>query len=188
MTPHNLPVDLRQWIEDHRDEFEPPVANKVVWSDSEFIFMVIRGPNARNDFHIDPGDEIFMQIEGDIRVDIVDDDGARHQRRLGPGEIMLVPAFTPHAPMRPADSWGLVIERQRAADELDKLRWYCECCDEVLHETAFHVADIETELSAALAVFNGDESLRTCARCGCVLAVAEPFAWPEQDSGAVDSA
>lgn len=182
MSVVNLPFNLLEWIVDHEADFAPPVANKVVWKDSDFIFMVIRGPNARNDFHIDPRDEIFYQLRGDIRVDLIDDHGVRHERRVREGDVMLVPAWTPHAPMRPADTWGLVIERPRAADELDQLRWYCECCSEVLHEVSFHVRDIETELRAALEDFNADEERRTCPSCGCVLPVPEEFTWVDEDA------
>lgn len=94
---------------------------------------------------------------------------------------MLVPAGVPHAPMRPAGSRGLVIERPRAPHELDVLRWYCDSCGHVLHEVTFHVSDIETELAAALADFNGDERLRTCDACGSVLEVAPPFSWEGND-------
>ncbi len=179
MSPINFPFGLRAWIDAHADEFEGPVSNKVVWQDSDFIFMVIRGPNARNDFHIDPRDEIFMQLEGTIRVDLIEPDGARVERRLEPGDVMLIPAWTPHSPLRPAESWGVVIERPRAADEYDTLRWYCDCCAHILHEATFHVSDIETELRVALERFNADVSLRTCDECGCVLPVAGPFEWPD---------
>jgi hypothetical protein len=39
--------------------------------------------------------------------------------------------------------------------------------------------DIETELAAALKTFNRSVELRTCGACGCVLDVADEFAWPE---------
>lgn len=174
MTAVNQPIGLLQWIADHAADFEPPVANKVVWNDSDFIAMVVRGPNARNDFHVDPRDEIFFQLRGEIRVDIIDEAGVRHERRVAEGDIMLVPAFTPHSPLRPADTWGLVIERPRELDEFDELRWYCECCNEIVHTVSFHLENIETELKAALDAFNGDEALRTCG-CGCVVPVAQPF-------------
>ena len=181
VSPVGVPFSLLGWIDDHADELQPPVGNKVVWKDGDFIFMIIGGPNARNDFHIDPADEIFYQLRGDIRVDLIDGDGVRRPRRVREGEVMLVPAGVPHAPMRPEGSRGLVIERPRAPHELDTLRWYCESCGHVLHETTFHVSDIETELAAALAEFNGDADLRTCDRCGTVLDVATPFSWESSD-------
>jgi hypothetical protein len=39
-----------RWITDNPQLFKPPVANKEVFPESEFIFQIIRGPNARNDF------------------------------------------------------------------------------------------------------------------------------------------
>ena len=66
MTPFNL----KSWIEEHRDLLKPPVGAEMVWKDSEFIIMVIGGPNARRDFHIDPGDEFFYQLEGDIALGV----------------------------------------------------------------------------------------------------------------------
>ena len=53
---------LWKWIEENGAAFEPPVGNKVIWEDSQFTAMVIRGPNARRDFHIDPSDEIFFSL------------------------------------------------------------------------------------------------------------------------------
>ena len=60
---------LWRWIEEHRAAFEPPVGNKVIWEDSQFTAMVIRGPNARRDFHVDPSDEIFYMLEGDMDLE-----------------------------------------------------------------------------------------------------------------------
>ncbi|MDH4170875.1 MAG: 3-hydroxyanthranilate 3,4-dioxygenase [Acidimicrobiia bacterium] len=178
MTSALNPLDLVDWIEANADSFRPPVANRVVWPDSELIFMVIRGPNARNDFHIDPGDEIFYQLQGTIQVDVRNDDGDVESHLVHEGALLLVPAGVPHSPLRPAESWGVVIERRRRAGELDQIRWYCEN-GHVLHERSFQLADIETELKAILDEFNETPSLRTCDQCGCVLEVAPPFAFPD---------
>ncbi|MFN3216390.1 MAG: 3-hydroxyanthranilate 3,4-dioxygenase [Acidimicrobiales bacterium] len=172
--PPTSPIDITAWIAEHADDFRPPVSNKVVWRNSDFITMVIGGPNARTDFHIDPGDEIFHQIIGTMRLDLVID-GERTTRLLGPGEMLLVPGGVPHSPRRPGGSFGLVIERVRAPDELDALRWYCESCDAVVHEVSFHVDDIETELSRHIGDFHGSVERRTCPRCGTVVPVPEPF-------------
>ena len=175
MTELNLPFGLLGWIEDHADEFDPPVSNKVVWSDRDLIFMVIRGPNARRDFHIDPYDEIFVQLRGAIRVDLMGVDGVRSERVIDQGEVMLVPGGTPHSPLRPVDTWGIVIERPRPEGVLDQLVWFCEDCGLELHRTEFHVADLESELSAAIEDYNRDDRLRTCSRCGHVQPVPTEF-------------
>ena len=44
------------------------MGNKQVFTDSEFIIMVVGGPNARRDFHVDPGEEFFYQLEGGITL------------------------------------------------------------------------------------------------------------------------
>ena len=177
-------IHLMSWIEQHEEAFRPPVANKEVFPESEFIYQIVRGPNARNDFHIDPGDEIFCQLKGDIVVRYVDADGRRREASVREGEVMLCRAGTPHCPVRPAGTWGLVIERKRRPDELDRLAWFCECCEAKLHEVSFSCQNIEVELRAAIERFNDSESLRTCKACGTVLPVPSSAAG---DGSRVDS-
>jgi 3-hydroxyanthranilate 3,4-dioxygenase len=169
------PLDLVKWIEANAAAFRPPVANKVVFPGSEFIFMVVRGPNARNDFHINPGDEIFYQLEGTIAVDVHHDDGRVERKLVGPGEVMLVPGGTAHSPLRPRDTWGVVIERTRRSGEIDQIVWFCPKCGNELRRSPFSLADIETELAALIDDFNGDADARRCRRCGTVLPVAGEF-------------
>lgn len=160
-APVGLPFGLFEWIESNAADFEPPVSNKVVWKGSDQTFMIIRGPNARSDFHIDPFDEVFMQLRGSVRLDLMID-GERQEHWIHEGQILLVPAMVPHSPQRPADTWGLVIERPRAPDEFDALVWYCDQCGELIGRKDFHVSDIEVQLKQALQAYNADETLRTC--------------------------
>ena len=139
----------------------------------EPVHLLVRGPNARNGFHVDPGDEIFYQLEGDIVVRCRDRDGRLRDVAVRQGEAMLVRAGTPHCPIRPAGTWGLVIERKRRPDELDALAWFCGRCGAPLHEERFACADIERELKAIIDRFNASETLRTCRVCGDVLSVPE---------------
>ena len=162
-----IAFDLWEWIAQHREAFEPPVGNKVVWEDSQFTAMIIRGPNARRDFHVDPSDEIFYMLKGDMVLEYIDG-GRRHRQTIREGELLLVPALTPHSPHRPADTWGLVVEIKRRPDQTESLQWFCERCDAELHAVTMHVADIERELKAAIEHFDASVALRTCPKCGHV--------------------
>src|SRR5437870_1545853 len=113
--------NLKRWIDDHRNQLRPPVGAEMIWKDSQFIVMIIGGPNARRDFHIDPGDEFFYQLEGDMVLEYIDGEGKRHCESIREGDVFLVPANTPHSPQRPANSVGLVVERVREANEPAKV-------------------------------------------------------------------
>lgn len=167
------PLNLLRWIKDNEGSFAPPVSNRVVFTDSEFIFMVVHGPNARNDFHINPGDEIFYQLEGTIELEVRQGD-AVERVELRQGELLLVPGGVPHAVHRPAATWGVVIERQRRPGELDEIVWYCDRCATVLQRRQLALRDIETELKAILDSFNRNSKARTCTNCKRVLPVARP--------------
>jgi 3-hydroxyanthranilate 3,4-dioxygenase len=162
-----LSRDLWQWIEENRQSFEPPVGNKVIWEDSQFTAMIIRGPNARRDFHDDPSDEIFYMLKGDMVLEYIKD-GQRQNAIIREGEMLLAPAHTPHAPHRPADTWGLVVEIKRGANDSESLLWYCDECNAELHRVTMSAMDIEHDLRAAIEAFDASEALRTCQRCGYV--------------------
>jgi len=159
---------LKRWIDEHRDLLKPPVGAERIWRDSEFMIMVIGGPNARRDFHIDPGDEFFYQLEGDMVLEYIDGAGKRHREALREGDILLLPANTPHSPQRPANTVGLVVERVRGADEPEAFAWYCERCDTRLYELSRGAEDLLLELRKVSQEFNANASLRTCKACGHV--------------------
>jgi len=162
-----IAFNLWKWVEAHRQAFEPPVGNKVIWEDSQLTAMIIRGPNARRDFHVDPSDEIFYMLKGDMVLEYMHD-GKRQEQCICEGELFLMPAFTPHSPHRPADTWGLVVEIKRTPEQTESLLWFCERCDAQLHAVTMHVADIEAELRAAIEQFDASAELRTCRRCGYI--------------------
>src|SRR5215475_4393678 len=60
---------LKQWVEANKDYFNPPFkTNRLIVSHKDFLVMILRGPNTRLDFHIEPGDEFFYQVEGDMEL------------------------------------------------------------------------------------------------------------------------
>ena len=162
------PFHLHQWIEAHRHELKPPVGNKKLYEDQDFMIFVVGGPNARKDYHIDPGEEFFYQLEGDMSVKLVVE-GQHQEVTIRQGEVFLLPAHIPHSPQRPAHTVGLVIEHKRPEGQLDGLRWYCESCGHVLHERFFPLTDIVGQLRQAIEQFMGDEQLRTCGHCGAMM-------------------
>ena len=160
--------NLKAWIDEHRHLLKPPVGNKMIWQDTEFLVMIVGGPNARKDYHIEEGEELFYQIEGDITVKVLED-GKPRDIPVREGDIFLLPAGVPHSPQRPANTVGMVVERKRSSDEIDHLRWVCEKCGEVLHDAKFHCKDLGTQLKPVIENYFADESLRTCKRCGAVM-------------------
>ncbi|MDX1570474.1 MAG: 3-hydroxyanthranilate 3,4-dioxygenase [Xanthomonadales bacterium] len=162
MTP---PINFMEWIEEHRHLLKPPVGNKCIWSDGEFICMVVGGPNVRTDYHYDEGPEFFYQIEGDMNLRIMETEGPR-DIPIREGEIFLLPPRVPHSPQRFEGTVGLVIERQRFEHELDGLMWFCEKCDHKLYEEYFHLEDIETQFPPVFERFYGSTEHRTCNECG----------------------
>ena len=71
------PLNFKAWIEENRALLKPPVGNKCVWQDGEFIVMVVGGPNNRKDYHYNETPEFFYQIEGDIVLKIIDNGVAK---------------------------------------------------------------------------------------------------------------
>lgn len=159
------PLNLQQWIEDNRDLLKPPVGNKKIWENADFDVFIVGGPNARKDFHIDPSEEFFYMIEGDMTLR-VEEDGELRDIPIREGEVFLLPSYVPHSPQRPANTVGLVIEHKRAEGDKDGLRWYCDNCGEVLHEEFFQLHDIVAQLKTAIQDFWADDAKRTCDNCG----------------------
>jgi 3-hydroxyanthranilate 3,4-dioxygenase len=162
------PFNLRDWIAANRDALKPPVCNRELYVGSEFIVMVVGGPNARKDYHHDVGPELFHQVEGDMLLKTMQD-GRPVDIAIREGDIFLLPPGVPHSPQRFADTVGLVVERQRKPDELDGFMWFCEQCNHKLYERFVHVADIVADLPPIFEGFWSDEAARTCERCGAVL-------------------
>jgi 3-hydroxyanthranilate 3,4-dioxygenase len=163
-----LPFNLQAWIERNRPNLRPPVGNKLLFQDADMIVMAVGGPNSRKDFHHDPGEEFFYQLEGNMVLKTIQD-GRVVDIPIAAGEVLLLPANVPHSPQRFAGSVGIVVERKRGPEELDGFSWYCEKCGHQLYLTWVPVSNIETQLPGVFARFYGDPQARTCERCGTTM-------------------
>jgi 3-hydroxyanthranilate 3,4-dioxygenase len=146
------PFNFKQWIDDNRHLLKPPVNNKVVYKDAEFIVMVVGGPNSRKDYHYNESEEFFYQLEGDIIVTI-QEDGKAVQVPIKEGDIFLLPPKVPHNPIRFKNTIGLVMERKRREGEMDGLMWFCEKCNHKLYEEKFVLNDIASQFQGVFAKF-----------------------------------
>ena len=167
MVPRTA-VDLKKWVEKNRALLKPPVGNKLVWEDAATIVMVVGGPNARKDYHVNEGEEFFYQIEGDIVLKMMEN-GKPVDVVIKEGEIFLMPARVPHLPQRPANTVGLVIEHKRQENELDGFQWYCEKCHHKLYEEFVVLTDIVGQLPKIFDRFYSSADKRRCKRCGHVM-------------------
>lgn len=162
------PFNFKKWIDDNRHLLKPPVNNKVVYKDAEFIVMVVGGPNSRKDYHYNESEEFFYQLEGDIIVTI-QEDGKAIQVPIKEGDIFLLPPKVPHNPIRFKNTVGLVMERKRREGEMDGLMWFCEKCNHKLFEEKFVLNDIASQFQGVFEKFYNSQDLRTCKACGHIM-------------------
>jgi len=157
-------LNFKKWIEENKHLLKPPVGNAQIWQDREFMVTVIGGPNTRTDYHVNEGEEFFYQLEGTMNLKMIEN-GKFIDFPIREGEIFLLPPNVPHSPRRPAGTLGLVIERQRREQELDGFIWFCENCQEKLHEEFIHLNDIVKDLPPVFDRFFKDEKKTTCRKC-----------------------
>jgi len=169
MFPGFSATDLKRWVEENKHLFNPPYkTNRVLAHHREFIVMVLNGPNARLDFHREPGEEFFYQISGGIELHLKPEGEKRQIVRIGEGEIFLCPGGVAHSPRRGAGTWGLVIERTRKPEEKEEFLWFCENCDALVLARSMSPDNVSAQVKRVYEEFNADVGLRTCNACGYV--------------------
>ena len=162
------PLNFKAWIDENRHLLKPPVGNKCVWNDGEYIVMVVGGPNSRKDYHYNETPEFFYQVEGDMVLKIIDD-GEQKDVHIKEGDIYLLPGKVPHSPQRAANTVGLVIEMPRAEGVLDALEWYCENCNTALYREEFALDNIVTDMPVIFDKYYSDKNKCTCSNCGTTM-------------------
>ena len=169
-------LNLAKWIKQNKKNLLPPVSNKQLMNEAQDVIVFVSGgPNTRNDYHVNPTEELFYQLEGDVAVRVRPLDGSKpHDIVIKEGELFLLPRWVPHRPQRPAGTVGLIMEFPRGFDEhgnpqKDGLRWYCPKCDELVHEARWVLRKIDEDLKIIMEGFwGGPVENRTC-KCGHVI-------------------
>lgn len=161
------PINFKNWIKENRHLLKPPVGNSVVYEKGDFMIMVVGGPNSRKDYHVDPVEEFFYQLEGDMLLKIMDE-GKPVDVPIKEGEIFLLPKNIPHSPQRFENTVGLVVEYQREEGALDAFQWYCDECNEMLHEVTLDLENIVTQLPPLFEAYWDNTDARTCRSCGSI--------------------
>jgi len=163
--------NFNAWIDANRLHLKPPVGAKTLFEDSgSFMIFVVGGPNKRRDFHYNETEEFFFQVEGDINLQIREDDGTLIDVPIKEGEMFLLPAKVLHSPQRKADTVGLVVEVKRPNVQ-DSVFWFCDNCGEELYKASYHFDQIGTELTPVLEAVHASDELRTCKSCNTLLEI-----------------
>ncbi|KAL9709574.1 3-hydroxyanthranilic acid dioxygenase [Leucoagaricus gongylophorus] len=163
------PLNFPKWLKNNEDLLQPPVNNFCLYRGEDYVIMVVGGPNERNDYHVNETEEWFYQYKGTMILRVIDD-GMFKDITIAEGEMFLLPANTPHNPVRFANTIGIVVERTRPEKSLDRLRWYChsQAHDKptIIYEESFHVTDLGSQLKPVIERWQNTERLRKCKDCG----------------------
>jgi 3-hydroxyanthranilate 3,4-dioxygenase len=159
-------LNFEKWIEEHRQQLQPPVGNQQIWPDADLMVTVVGGPNQRTDFHDDPVDEFLYQLKDDIVLKLIDN-GARYDVKVKEGEIFRIPPHVRHSPQRPVPgSVGLVVEPQRPDRLLDGFEWYCFNCGHLVHRSEVDLVSIVRDIPPIYEKFYASPEQRKCPNCG----------------------
>lgn len=166
--------NFKAWIDEHRHLLKPPVGNKMVYEDADLMVTVVGGPNKRTDYHDDPVEEFFYQLEGDMVLKLYDGEEF-YDVPIREGEVFLLPPHVRHSPQRPqVGSVGLVIEPKRPEGAPDAIEWYCFNCGALVHRAEMMLKSIVDDLPPVYEAFYASEEARTCGSCGEVHPGKEP--------------
>jgi 3-hydroxyanthranilate 3,4-dioxygenase len=159
--------NLFAWIEANRERLKPPTAAYTVLRDRDYMITIVGGPNARTDYHVNPREEFYFQLEGTLTLRI-QHDGKPHDVMVPAGSIYLLPRGVPHAPQRPAASVGLILEAIRQPHELDVHEWYCQQCNHKLFAKEAYLEVLERDMPPVFDAYYRNAENQICKACGYI--------------------
>jgi 3-hydroxyanthranilate 3,4-dioxygenase len=167
-----VPIDVMGVIESVKAEGK---TRRVLWQDSESLAFLSSGRRERKDFHIDPSDEVTLQLTGVQNLVYRTPEGNEQTAVIKAGQMLLCPGGVPHSPRVEEGSWFIVFERKRKAGERDHFIWFCDGCGNKVYEVSVEVGDYRDDpVSQVHKCFYSDEALRTCKSCGSVIPAPPP--------------
>lgn len=165
------PINLDKWLQENGHLLQPPVNNFCLHRGG-FTVMIVGGPNERTDYHVNPTPEWFLQKKGAMTLRVVEESKEDNDKfidiTINEGDSYLLPANTPHSPVRYADTVGIVVEQDRPAGANDMMRWYCHSCRQIVHQIEFYMVDLGTQVKEGITEFENDIDKRTCKNCGAL--------------------
>jgi 3-hydroxyanthranilate 3,4-dioxygenase len=163
------PINFTDWLAEYGPTLKPPVGNREMFpGGDDFVVMVVGGPNQRTDYHVDPYEEVFYQVKGDMHVNVQAESGPA-RIDIHEGDMWVLPRSMPHSPQRPEPgSVGLVFERIREPGTPERFRWYCPGCNAIVHDVELQVRDIVADLPPVFQAFYDSKEARTCPNCGAL--------------------
>ncbi|CBQ70021.1 probable BNA1-3-hydroxyanthranilic acid dioxygenase [Sporisorium reilianum SRZ2] len=170
--PLPLPLNFPKWLSENEHLLQPPVGNFCLYRTRDYTVMAVGGPNARSDYHFQPTEEFFYQYKGDMLLKVINEDGKFEDINIREGEMFMLPAHTPHSPVRFANTVGIVVERTRPEGSPDAMRWYCPNkqahgdTPTLVKEVRFQCTDLGTQLKPIIEGWVNDEAGRKCGQCG----------------------
>jgi 3-hydroxyanthranilate 3,4-dioxygenase len=154
---------MRQLMETNR-------RTQQLWLTGESMAFIARGREYRSEFHINPSYEIQYSLKGDLRLHYRTEEGTEKVTHVPEGSCLFQPPLVPHSPRFASDSFQLVIERARVPGDIDRFVWFCQACDEFLHEETYVVDDYRADpVTQAYRNYYDSEAHRTCKKCGTVM-------------------
>lgn len=159
------PFNLLKWIQDNQAKLKPPVCNKIVYSNHDFIVMIVGGPNQRKDYHINKTAEIFYQLKGNMILKIINNNNKIEDILIKEGEMFQLPPNIPHSPQRFDNTMGLVVESARKNDQMDTLLWLCEECNIEYYQESFLLKNIESDFEPIFRRYQEYKNNNTCQNC-----------------------